>query len=237
MHNNDGNNSNPDLGILDEQILNEMIEESEDIQEDTSSKVLPIHDSLLTTLNAKVEKTDKETSYILNTEDLTSFCEKIAETEEQVFQELLRILSITIGFSGGTQKFLDTAINQLRLGDIQLKKEKLDSVIEGMVEIKVLVFFLKLQQPHKEQEFTDLEATLCSKLLTTVFGLGKESPSTAETSLLPLITSTNTLNKNLTPILQDLRDIITRSTKANSDQQHTLVKKLDALAKQGKHGK
>ncbi len=116
----------------------------------------------------------KNPGFTISEESLEKLLEQVEQKEQEVVQNLLTgVLTTSLGFNGGVQKFLDIISNQLQLQGIEFSGERYGQILELLTDIKVLTALLKLSLPEGlcPQELDKFESNLSCKAVTKFLNL------------------------------------------------------------------
>lgn len=160
-------------------------------------------------------------------EEVDSLLETIGIKEEKILNTLLSdVLTDSLAFNGGVQRFLDVVSNQLNLQEIEFNSSRYEQIIELLTDIKVLTSFLKLQRRPGEQDkrLENLSLDLSIKAVSKFLGLGTEETSSTDQQI------TN-LNSLLISFLKDFSTEVSRNAEAIKAQNNSFLRELKTLLK------
>lgn len=231
---------NPDssqaqLDAID-QSIEDMLRENAELQAQESSESVEQEDTskTLDLIKRRQQKQARESTivYEVSPERLEKLYEKMLRNETDTLDQLLEILASAVGFTGGMQKFLDVAVNQLQLGDINLKKEKFDPIVESMLDNKILALFLNTLTENKEQDsIREVENTINSKLMHGYFNLTQKEDLSKKSREIPLSSSIAELQRAITHSIKELSLEVGRNDNKQTTQQEIFLRKLETLLK------
>jgi chorismate mutase len=146
--------------------------------------------------NSKRKKSEEQENQKIELESVYS---KVSGNEDRVFKEVLDLFSVILGFRGGLEKIEEALRIDFNLGDIKVKVEALQRVVDRIADIKTSILFLKLlTKGEKESQVEELEFELYRKALLNYFGFDKSIIDTEDTSFKSnIVQKLNTLEELL----------------------------------------
>lgn len=171
----------------------------------------------------KEEAKDISQIYEVPPERLDKLYQEMLQKENETLDNLLEMLAASVGFNGGMQKFLDVVINQLKLGDINLKKERFDPIMQHFLDLKVVMLLLNTLSDGRDKEALDeIALSINNKLMHSFFNLLPKDNS------FNLITD---LQRSLTSGLKDLSFEVSKGSSKQNEAHNAFLKKLENVLK------
>jgi regulator of replication initiation timing len=168
-------------------------------------------------------KDDVNQIYEVPQERLDELYATMLKGESDILEQLLNLLASSVGFTGGMQKFLDVAVNQLKLGDIDLKKEKFDPIMEQFLDIKILTLLINTLTGGQDKDtLKDIELNIYNKLMHNFFNLTPKDPSTS------ILTD---LQRSLTSGLKELSFEVSKGSTKQGEVNNSFLRKLEHTLK------
>lgn len=217
------------LSEMDKQ-LEEMLRENEALfnqQEDREPPINPseVLENANTRKRVQSHKEEINQIYELSQEELKDLYDSMMEGEDNTVSELLKLLASSISFTGGMQKFLDVVVNQLKLGDIDLKKEKFDPIMQQFLDLKVLMLLINtITKGEYKEDLKETETTIYNKLVFGYFNLNTKERDTTSESIM-------SLQKTLSNNIKDLSFEVSKNASKQQEGHTNFLKKLDETFK------
>lgn len=174
-------------------------------------------------------KEDKDINqiYSLSQHELESLYKQMRNGEDETIKKLLELLVSSISFTGGIQKFIDVAVNQLKLGDVDLKKEKYDPIMQQLLDLRILTLLTNtLTNNEYKSSLEQTESELHSKLLYNYFNIAPKDAN--KDTLTPAISN---LQRTLASGIKDLGFEVSRNSNKQNESYNNFLRKLDESLK------
>lgn len=159
----------------------------------------------------------------LSESQLNQLYDKMKREEDKTLANLLDLLVSSVSFTGGMQKFIDVAVNQLQLGDIDLRKDKYDPIMQQLLDLRILILLTNALTNEEYKSSLQLtEAELHSKLLYNYFNIS--SKDVPKDTLTPAISN---LQRTLASGIKDLSFEVSKNSNKQNESHNVFLRKLD----------